>query len=309
MSSPDDAVGPPGPIATPGSAVLTRDVALPGFLATRAAEWLTGDRSPASPARPSASVVLLRGGDGGGAPEVFMLRRVSTMAFAPDVLAFPGGGVDQRDAQTRLPWHGPDPAAWAGQLGVDDADTAQAVVVAAARELFEECGVLLAGRGAGEVVADVTGERWERHRSALLDRSQSFGDLLLAEDLLLRSDLLHPRARWVTPACEPRRYDTWFFAAELPDGQVPDDRTTEAAHADWVRPQALLADPAGGGGVRMLPPTRALLTQVATVGAAGMLRSRAVSGMVPVLPEPVDVDGAGDLRLRIREPRLGADGS
>ena len=69
--------------------------------------------------------------------EVFMLRRVKTMEFVPDAVVFPGGRVDDKDAETGLKWAGPTPAEWAGYMNVDE-ETARKVVVAAARDVFEE---------------------------------------------------------------------------------------------------------------------------------------------------------------------------
>ena len=84
--------------------------------------------------------------------EVFMLRRVNTMDFLPDAVVFPGGRVDERDSNPDLPWCGPSPKDWAELLGVSE-DDARRIVVAAAREVFEECGVLLAGPDATSTVS------------------------------------------------------------------------------------------------------------------------------------------------------------
>ena len=118
---------------------------------------------------------------------------------------------------------------------------ARSLVCAAVREVFEECGVLLAGPSPETVVADLRDPEWDAERSALLSKEQSFAELLLRRGLVLRSDLLSPQGRWVTPDFEPRRYDTFFFAALLPEGQIPDDDTSEADHADWTDPAELLA--------------------------------------------------------------------
>ena len=85
------------------------------------------------------------------------------MAFAPRMMVFPGGGVDPRDADPHLPWAGPPPARWAAWLGCDE-DSARELVIAAVREVFEECGVLLAGPDADSVVADVSGPQWQQER-------------------------------------------------------------------------------------------------------------------------------------------------
>ncbi len=164
-----------------------------------------------------------------------MLRRARSMAFAPGASAFPGGSVDPRDAEDEVAWAGPDAAAW-GELLDAPPDLARALVCAAVRETFEESGVLLAGPAAGTLVADTSGADWEADRTALLDRSLSLAQLLARRGLVLRSDLLRPWARWITPMTEARRYDTRFFAAALPPGQRTRDVGGEAEQVAWTRP-------------------------------------------------------------------------
>jgi 8-oxo-dGTP pyrophosphatase MutT (NUDIX family) len=145
-------------------------------LRARAAAWM-GAPEPGEPVTPkrAATVMFVRdaaeGGsaDGSAGVEVFMLRRVATMEFAPRMMVFPGGGVDPRDADPGLPWAGPTAAEWAGRLDVDEA-TARVLVAAAVREVFEECGVLLAGPTPDEVLAVVTSAHWHDQRPRLLDR-------------------------------------------------------------------------------------------------------------------------------------------
>ena len=87
-------------------------------------------------------MVLLREGHVG--PEVYLLRRQTSMAFAGGMCVFPGGGVDPRDHDASVAWAGPSPAEWAERLACDES-LARALVCAAVRETFEESGVLLAG--------------------------------------------------------------------------------------------------------------------------------------------------------------------
>ncbi|HEY4994302.1 MAG TPA: NUDIX domain-containing protein, partial [Nakamurella sp.] len=94
------------------------------------------------PLRRAATVMLLR--DTAAGLEVFVLRRVTGMAFAAGMTVFPGGAVDTADDAAPLAWVGPDAIWWAERLGVSARDAAS-LVVAAVRELFEETGVLLAG--------------------------------------------------------------------------------------------------------------------------------------------------------------------
>lgn len=234
-----------------------------------------GELTPAAPRRAS-TVLLLRDADGGpvdGGPRVHMLRRRASMAFAGGAYAYPGGSVDGRDERS-VGWAGPSRAQWAARLGVGES-VAQAVVCAAVRETFEEAGVLLAGESPTTIVADTTGEDWEADRAALVARELSFADFLARRGLVVRSDLLGAWARWITPEFEPRRYDTWFFVAVLPEGQRTRNASTEADRTVWIRP----AEAAAGydrGELLMMPPTistlRSLLsyeTAAAALAAAG----------------------------------------
>lgn len=195
--------------------------------------------------------------------EVFMLRRAKTMAFVPNAIVFPGGSVDTRDSDPDLPWAGPTPEEWAERMGCE-VSLARCIVVAAAREVFEECGVLLAGADSTSVIEDMTDPVWDDERDRLTAHIESFAEMLIRRKLVLRSDLLGVRSRWMTPEFEPRRYDTFFFSALLPKGQMPDDRTSEATIADWVDP-VWLFNQAESGNALLVPPTRYNLSFV--VGA------------------------------------------
>jgi 8-oxo-dGTP pyrophosphatase MutT (NUDIX family) len=230
---------------------------------------------------------------GGHGVDVFMLRRSSTMEFAPRMMVFPGGGVDERDADPSLPWAGRSPAEW-GRLLVADEVTARELVVAAVREVFEECGVLLAGPDAGSVVGDVSGPVWQAERAALLSREVSLAQMLIRRGLVLRSDLLRARAHWITPEFEPKRYDTRFFAALLPAGQIADDKTSEADHADWIDPARLLANHADGSAF-MLPPTVVCVEQVAAAASVAEFLATEIP-MAPITPVLIQTHDAVVIR-------------
>ncbi|MFJ8131534.1 NUDIX hydrolase [Streptomyces hydrogenans] len=238
-----------------------------------------GELVPVTPRR-AATVLLLRDADTG--PEVHMLRRRTSMAFAGGAYAYPGGGVDPRDEQP-VRWAGPALEEWAERLGLDDPAQAQAVVCAAVRETFEEAGVLLAGETPDTVVGDTTGEDWERDRRALVAHELSFADFLDRRGLALRSDLLGAWARWITPEFEQRRYDTWFFVALLPAGQRTRDVSGEADRTVWTRP----ADAAAGydrGELTMMPPTIATLRSLQPCAtAAEALSAAGKQSLTPVL--------------------------
>ena len=212
---------------------------------------------PVPTPKDASTVILLRDGEPG--LEVFLLRRVGGMAFAGGMTVFPGGGVDASDAAADIEWAGPPVAWWADRFGVTP-DRAQALVCAAVRETFEECGVLLAGPAADTVVADST--RYHTARGELERRELSFAQFLAREDLVLRADLLRPWSNWITPVGEPRRYDTRFFVAAVPDGQVADGETSEAAEVMWTTPLGALEQWKAGGSI-LLPPTWSQLTSLA----------------------------------------------
>ena len=173
----------------------------------RALAWLEAPGEPVA-IREAATVMLLREVE--DALEVFVLRRVPQMEFAPSVHVFPGGGIEAVDR---------DAAARSADRGSSDA----AARVAAVREVAEECGVRL-------------------------DPSS-----------------LVPRARWLTPDFEVRRYDTWFYAAAMPEGQEAVACTTEAELGGWVRPADLLAA-ADAGEAMLLEPTRHALGALDALG-------------------------------------------
>ena len=254
------------------------------------------ESDPLTP-RPAATVMLVRDRRRGTAEdiEVFLMRRHSAMDFVAGVMVFPGGGVDDRDRNAGLEglgaWAGPPPSWWAERFGIESS-LAEALVCAAARETFEESGVLFAGPadapdGPDGIVGDAS--VYGDSRRALADRTLSFADFLRRENLVLRSDLLRPWANWVTPEAErTRRYDTYFFVAALPQGQRADGENTESDRAEWVLPHDAVADFAAGRNV-LLPPTWTQLEALAGRTVADVLAvERQISPVQPLLEKRGD---------------------
>jgi 8-oxo-dGTP pyrophosphatase MutT (NUDIX family) len=266
-------------------------VKVPAHMAEAARGVIEGHVQPAVP-RDAATVMLLRPASGGF--EVYMLRRKPSMAFAPGAYVFPGGSVDLRDADEEVAWAGPDARSW-GEIFDAPPELARALVCAAVRETFEESGVLLAGPSADSVVADTTGDDWEADRHALLDRSVSLAELLARRNLILRSDLLRPWSRWITPAPEPRRFDTRFFAAALPAGQRTRDVGGEAAAVEWISPPAAL-DAGRAGRIQLWLPTAMTLAELAEFADAGAVLA-AHRDVQPLLPELFVAEGATWLKV------------
>ena len=229
--------------------------------------------------------------------EVFLLRRVKGMAFAGGMTVFPGGGVDPSDADAEVDWAGPSVDWWAERFSTDAA-RAKALVCAAVRETFEECGVLLAGPSADTVVADTS--RYAQSRTQLEKRELSFSDFLKRENLVLRADLLRPWANWITPVGEGRRYDTRFFVAAAPHGQIADGATSEAEDVQWQSPAAALAHWQGGGSI-LLPPTWSQLTALSAFGSVAEVL--AAEPEIPVILPTLITD---EEQLRVEFP--GQDG-
>lgn len=235
--------------------------------------------------KPAATVVLIR--DGAVGVEAFLMRRDNAMAFAGGMTVFPGGGVDSRDLRADLPWVGPDVDWWAQQLGVTP-ELASALVCAAARETFEECGVLFAGTSETEIVGDAAVYRQARHD--LSDKTLSFGEFLQREGLLLRADLLRPWANWITPEAEPRRYDTFFFVAALPAGQDADGDNTEAVASGWQTPDAAIKAFTERRSF-LLPPTWSQLDAVSSSGATVAEVLAVARSIAPIMPTLTEQDG------------------
>ena len=263
---------------------------VPGWLVEHAAKFAASGRTPVTP-KLAATVILLRPSQAGSREatagqregeagfEVYAVRRAATMAFAAGMYAFPGGSVDPTDSETVIDWTGPGPAEWAERMTLP-VGTAQAVVSAAVRELFEESGVLLAGREADHVLGDLSAPDWETARTDLVDRRRSLTAWFAEVGLTLRADLLLPWARWLTPEFEPRRYDTFFFLALLPESQQPRELGGEADHTTWVAPGAAL-------GLPMLPPTLHTLRELSQYSHIEALLAAAAGRNVSAPYQPV----------------------
>ncbi len=174
--------------------------------------------------RPAASVILVRE-DGA----VLWVRRGDQLKFAGGFYAFPGGAVDVQDSA--IPLDGGE------ALGAAEAPC----IVAAARELFEEAGVL-AVPGARAVPA----EERRRMREALLrrpapdEKAASFGDFLARHRLRIDARWFAPAGRWVTPPGLPIRFDARFYLVDLPPGEVAEIWPGELADGAWIRPAEAL---------------------------------------------------------------------
>ena len=225
-----------------------------------------------SPVIPSATVLLLR--DGAEGLEVFMVLRHEGVASFAGALVFPGGKVDPRDR---------DPGLAGFSCESDDAGFR----IAAIREAFEECGVLLArdARTGGALVDAERLARLEaRWRAELHAGACGILDVVCPEALELACDLLVPWAHWITPEGLPRIFDTHFFLAEAPADHVALHDGAESTDSVWISPKRALAEQATGLR-RLVFPTWMNLRRLARAGsvAEALALARATT-IVPVRP-------------------------
>jgi len=207
----------------------------------------------------AATVILLRETQG---LEVLMVRRGAGLAFGANALVFPGGRVDPSDADAG--WRD-----WAqGAEGLSDLDLR--LKVAAARELFEETGVLLTGSGSAPGPAP--------------DSMGAFAAALSSEGARLDLRGVVAFSRWVTPAGMARRFDTYFFVVRAPEICEPVCDGQEAVAAEWIRPDRALALDS------LMVPTRKVLERLVSLGDLAGVERAVAERPDPELVEPTLVD-------------------
>jgi recombination protein RecT len=224
---------------------------------------MLNDGPPVEPRRASSVLVL----DHRARPwTVLMMRRPGGADFAPGAYVFPGGSQHSQD----------------GRFG--DPNRATAL-----RELFEEVGILLARRPDRSFAQD---RECERLRAAL-SAGASFADALAASELAPAFDRLTFLSRWITPEPLRRRFDTRFYLARHPAGQVVCPQAGEVEDLIWISPALALA----GDGPTMVHATRRILESVAGEPDPAPLiarlrrRRREAPPIMPVV-EPLP-DGSG----------------
>lgn len=208
--------------------------------------------------RLAATILLVREASSG--PEVFMMQRPGGVDF-PDLHVFPGGKVDQQDFLPDLV-EGLDDTEASRRLGLSAGGLRY--WIAAIRECFEECGVLLAYRegqplrlsGGAEVA------RFAAYREQLIDNALSLDDICRMENLRLAADRVIYFSHWITPEQAPRRFDTRFFIAVMPPEQATVAHVWETVADEWVRPRDAL-EAGDTGRWQMIAPTIITLTSIA----------------------------------------------
>jgi 8-oxo-dGTP pyrophosphatase MutT (NUDIX family) len=177
--------------------------------------------------------------------EVFLTRRPHGMAFLGGMYCFPGGTLRKDDCSAAMleRCYGLSPTGARKILGAHfSPQIALGLWVAGIRELFEEVGILLAVNNSEKpcVVERDRKPALADKRAALLDQALNFRSLLKSEDLLCDASKLIYFSHWQTPGQLAMRFDTRFFLAVLPEGQIPLPTSLEVAHSLWLTPDRAL---------------------------------------------------------------------
>lgn len=176
---------------------------------------------------------------------------------------FPGGRVDAADRHADASWcDGLDHAD--RQLSSLAPGEARAYHVAAARELFEEAGVLLARTAEGRFVplaGPGVHDRFRHYRSVVHEAAASLRTIVDREQLRLALDALVLFAHWVTPPIDTRQFDTRFFLTRVPPEQTPAHDETETTHSSWLTPAEAIRL-AQSGDIVLPPPTWTTLREL-----------------------------------------------
>jgi 8-oxo-dGTP pyrophosphatase MutT (NUDIX family) len=248
----------------------------------------------------AATLLLLR--DGSAGVEILMMRRERELRFMGGMWVFPGGRLDPSDcspAATGLLAEADRRGAYP-MRSLDGTELPYEVAlglrVAACRETYEEAGLLLVRHRDGHRPSPGHVYALQAERARVASLPGAFIELIASAGLLLEVDRLVYWSHWITPSLEPRRYDTRFFAAAVPDGQVASADLQESTELRWLAPHdALVAEARGEMG--LAPPTVLTLEDIEEShrvhgGVAAMLAAERDRATPPVMPRIVRDGGA-----------------
>lgn len=257
-----------------------------------------------TPPLDSASVVLLR--DSAQGMQVLLLKRHQASNVLGGAFVFPGGKLDQADqSPALLAKLSQDAATLQQRLAEPELGTERAagLFVAAIREAFEECRILL-----GQATTNPL--KLQALQNALAS-GQSWSEAFQNLSLQLSTDHLVPWTRWITPrqaSVTSKRFDTRFFITRVPEGQTAEHDNFEATETLWTTPREALIR-YWDHQIELAPPQIMGLVQLARHTHTQSALTEAQSRRPPVVkPEPFDQDGIrticypGDPRHSVQQP-------
>ena len=233
------------------------------------------------PAVPLASATILLVRDGASGVEVFMVKRHHQIDFASGALVFPGGKLDEHDKNPALRNHAD------GAQNLDDLRLSLAAC--AIREGFEESGILLARKPGNTDYIDAAASHALSHWRPKLNKSEvGLAEFLAHENLHLACDALVPFAHWVTPIFMPKRFDTYFYIAATPPGQLGRHDGSESVDSVWVNPMEAIEDKRW----TIIFPTKMNLLKLGKAkSAAEAITAAKAEPVVTVEPKVITKDG------------------
>jgi 8-oxo-dGTP pyrophosphatase MutT (NUDIX family) len=243
---------------------------------------------PPDAARPAATLILVR--EGPGAPEVLLMKRSASARFMPGAYVFAGGAVDPSDAAEAVYALCPDFPDERASRRLNVPAHGLSYYVAAAREAFEECGLLMAYDDRGKLVDFTSWEETRLHalRNQVNRQEIDIARLCRERGWALALDELHYFAHWITPPDSSQRFDTRFFICRAPERQRASLASSEMSALVWRTAAAALQEGAAGK-LQLVYATREMLTQMADFESVDSLlgyarQPREITTVVPVLP-------------------------
>ncbi len=187
------------------------------------------------PLTPIPAATIIIGRDCPDGFEVFMVVRHHKIDFAAGALVFPGGKVSEEDKQEEIRDY---------CSNVDNLDNKTLwTMIAAIRETFEECGILLMRpQGSSDIVSGDRLQTLDEYREKLHEGEISMLEFLKQEKLTPAIDQLQLFAHWIAPEFAPKRFDTYFYLARAPEDHIAIHDGTESVDSMWIKPSDALTE-------------------------------------------------------------------
>ena len=255
-----------------------------------------------------AATVILTRDRGEEQYEIYLMRRCKKQSFMAVAHVFPGGRLDDEDCDSVLLECACELSLCCEKLSYHEPELAhervRGLLFAALRETFEEAGIMLAYNASGDLINfsendTALKDRFTEYRFELHGKKITLKDLAKKEGITYALDLLVPYSHWITPEAEgaAKRFDTRFFIAMAPMGQVPVHDNMEMIESLWIAPHRALEEYKSGK-ILLMPPTLKTIEELNEFKTVDELfkasRSRRIN---TILPETFAVENGYGIRL------------